>query len=261
MSGEDPEILVTRDAAHVAIVTLNRERQANAISPRLAGELEAAVEALEADAATRVVVLAAAGTRAFCAGADLKCIAAGQRDLLYTARGGFAGFVQAPRRKFWIACVEGPALAGGLEVALACDMIVASTNATFGMPEVSRALIAAAGGLARLPLRVPRGLALEMIATGEPVTAGRAHFAGLVNHLTQPGDALAKAIEVAGKVAGNAPLAVSESLAVARRADDLSEEELFALSRAAADRNYRTKDFAEGPRAFIEKRAPIWIGA
>jgi enoyl-CoA hydratase/carnithine racemase len=260
-TGPDGEILVSREGAHVARVTLNRPAQANAVSPRLAIELEAAVAALEADDSVVAVVLSAAGTRAFCAGADLKAIAAGQRDQLYTERGGFAGFVQAPRTKFWIACVEAPALAGGLEIALACDMIVASTNATFGLPEVQRALIAAAGGLARLPRRVPRGLALEMIATGEAVTATRAHAAGLVNHLTPSGEAFYKAVAVAERVAANAPLAVAESLAVARRADDLTEAELFALSRAAADRNYRTQNFAEGPRAFIEKRAPIWVGA
>lgn len=261
MTSDTAEILVSRVGAHIAVVTLNRDRQANAVSPELARDLELALEETEGDRDIRAVILAATGERAFCAGADLKAIADGRRDQLYTKKGGFAGFTEAPRKKFWIACVEAAALAGGLEIALACDMIVASRSARFGLPEVSRALIAAAGGLVRLPTRVPRGLALEMIATGAPIDAERALTAGLVNHLVEPGAALVKSMEVAERVALAAPVAVLESLGVAREATNLNEQDLFVASREAAARNYATEDFQEGPRAFVEKRVPVWIGA
>lgn len=258
---EEAVILVERVGAHIAVVTLNRPQQANAVSPELTLALERAVQEVEGDDSIRCAVLAGAGERAFCAGADLSAIAAGKREQLYTPSGGFGGFALAKRHKFWIACVEAAALAGGLELALACDMIVASKRARFGLPEVSRALIAAAGGVVRLPRAVPRNIALEMIATGAPITAERAFGAGLVNHLVEPGEARAKALEIAGQVAANAPLAVRESLAVARAACDLAESELMQLSTAAARRNYETQDFKEGPRAFLEKRAPVWVGA
>lgn len=258
---EESEIVQSRVGAHIAIVTLNRPRYANAVSPELTAELGRAVMEIESDREVRCAILAAAGDRAFCAGADLAAIAAGKRDLLYTEAGGFGGFATASRGKFWIACVEAPALAGGLELALACDMIVASRKAGFGLPEVSRALIAAAGGLVRLPRALPRGLALEMIATGAPISAERAYETGLVNYLVEPGGAYAKAVEVAELIARNAPLAVRESLAVARVVYDHGEADLMRLSSAAARRNYLTEDFKEGPRAFLEKRAPVWAGA
>lgn len=258
---EESVVLVERVGAHVAVVTLNRPARANAVSPELTAALQQAVADVENDPQVRCAILAAAGERAFCAGADLGAIAAGKRDQLYTEDGGFAGFAMADRRKFWIACVEAPALAGGLELALACDSIVASRRARFGLPEVSRALVAAAGGVVRLPRVMPRNIALEMIATGAPISAERALTTGLVNHLTEPSEALSKAVELAELVAANAPIAVRESLAVARAVFDRTESELMQLSTAAAHRNYQTEDFREGPRAFLEKRAPIWVGA
>lgn len=258
---EEGVILVERVGAHIAFVTLNRPQQANAVSPELTVELERAVAEVENDPGVRCAILAAVGDRAFCAGADLGAIAAGKRDQLYTERGGFAGFATADRRKVWIACVDAPALAGGLELALACDMIVTSRRARFGLPEVSRALVAAAGGIVRLPRAIPRHIALEMIATGAPISAERAYAVGLVNHLVEPGAARARALELAELVAGNAPVAVRESLSVARAAFDQTESELMQMSIAAALRNYQTEDFREGPRAFLEKRAPVWVGA
>lgn len=257
----DDRAILVEHVGHVAVLTLNRPAQANAVSPEMTAELAQAAAEVENDPQIRCAILAGSGERAFCAGADLGAIAAGMRDQLYTERGGFAGFATADRRKFWIACVDAPALAGGLELALACDMIVASRRARFGLPEVTRALVAAAGGLARLPRAVPRNLALEMIATGAAITAERALAAGLVNHLVEPGTARAKALEIAEAVARNAPVAVRESLAIARAVFDHAESELLQMSTAAALRNYQTEDFKEGPRAFLEKRKPTWVGA
>lgn len=253
-------ILVTCPSPHIALVTINRPAASNAINGATARALEAAVERIEQDDDIWAAILTGSGDRAFCGGADLKAIAAGERLELHTDRGGFAGFVEAPRDKLWIAAVEGAAFAGGLEIALACDIIVASDTARFGLPEVARGLVAAAGGLYRLPRRISRGAALEMIATGRPVDAARAEAISLIDHRVPAGEAVAKAIELATAVCANAPIAVRESLKVARRALDEDAASLRELSMAAAMRNSQTEDFAEGPRAFIEKRQPAWQG-
>lgn len=247
-------------APRVALVTINRPEARNAVNGAVARGLEAAVERAEADGDIWAVVLTGAGPHAFCAGADLKEVSAGRVADLATEKGGFAGFVRAPRTKLWVAAAQGHALAGGLELLLACDLAVAAETATFGLPEVKRSLVAAAGGVFRLPRAVPKAVALRMIATGGPISAADALRFGLVNEVVPAGEVRAAALALAGEVCANAPVAVRESLAIARRAADLDEAALWELSRAAGARIRETEDFKEGPRAFVEKRPPRWTG-
>lgn len=247
-------------APHVALVTIRRPEARNAVNGAVALGLDAAVKRIERDPDIWTAVLTGEGGVAFCAGADLKVVSAGGIDELYTGDGQFAGFVKHPRGKIWIAAVEGFAMAGGCEIALACDLIVASEPSVFSLPEVTRGLVAAAGGVYRIVRALPRALAFELIATGDHLPAGRAAALGLVNHVSAQGEAVAEAIALAGRINGNAPIAVRESLAVARKAYDLDDDALFALGLEAQERIKTTEDFAEGPRAFIEKRAPRWTG-
>ena len=260
MSDLPPSVLFDIVAPHVAMVTINRPDARNAVNSAVAEGIEAAVKATEANDDIWAVVLAGAGERVFCAGADLKAVAIGAGGGLTTPNGGFAGFVNARRSKVWIAAVRGLALAGGFEIALACDMIVASENSAFGLPEVKRGLMAAAGGVYRLPKLIPRNIALELIATGERLPARRAHELGLVNRLVPAAELTAASIELASLICENAPIAVRESIAVARQALDQSETALRGLNDEAMGRIVRTQDYQEGPRAFIEKRPPIWSG-
>lgn len=253
-------VCVSRPAAHVGLVTLCRPEARNAINPAIARGMERIVQEVEADDDVRAIVLTGQGGVAFCAGADLKEVAAGRLEELWTVAGGFAGFVHARRRKPWIAAVDGLALAGGCEIALACDMIIASEDAAFGLPEVTRGLIAGAGGLHRLPRALPRAIALELIATGGRLPASRALAFGLVNAVVPKERTVTEAVALATTIAGNAPVAVRESLAIARLAHDLHEAALVRLSDESQARVMLTEDFREGPRAFIEKRPPQWRG-
>jgi len=253
-------VRLERPAPHIALVTLNRPAARNAVNAAVAEQLGAIVASLDADPEVRAVVLTGAGDRAFCAGADLKVIAAGGIDDLFVAPGGFAGFVHARRRKPWIAAINGDALAGGLEIALACDILLAVDTARFGLPEVTRGLAASAGGLFRLPRAIPRGAALEMIATGRLIPAHEALALHLVTRLTSTATLLGVALDLANQIASNAPLAVEESLAVARAAYDASESDLDRLSQAAQQRLMGTADFYEGAQAFVDKRSPKWLG-
>lgn len=247
-------------ASHVAVVTLRRPEARNAINGQLAASLGQLVQQIEADPDIWVVVLTGAGGQAFSSGADLKEVAAGRIDSLWTPAGGFAGFVAANRTKPWIAAVDGFALAGGCEIALACDMIVASEDASFGLPEVTRGLIAAAGGVYRLPRALPRALALELIATGARLDAARALSFGLVNRVVPKYRTLSSALELAASIAANAPIAVRESLAIARKTFDMNDAALARMSAEGQVRITQTEDFREGPLAFIEKRPPRWVG-
>ena len=263
MTIENPDEVVQlrREGEHVAVVTLNRPRSRNAVSRALALGLDRAVKAVEADDRVRVAVLTGSGS-AFCAGADLKEMAGGGEPLSRsTPDGGFAGFVFAPRRKPWIAAVNGPAVAGGLEIVLACDIAIAGTGAVFGLPEVKRGLAATAGGIFRLPRRVPPGAALEMIASGDFIDAARAERLGLVNRVVAPEQLLPEALALAARVAANAPRAVEWSLALARQALDFDEAELRRRAHELTLRILATDDAREGPRAFAEHRAPRWKGA
>ena len=244
----------------VATITLDRPQQRNAVDPALTLALQEAVERFEADPEVWVAVLTGAGG-IFSAGADLKAIAAGRAKELTTERGGFAGFVRLPRTKPMIAAVRGMALAGGTELVLACDLVVAGTDSAFGLPEVTRGILAAGGGLLRLPRVLPRARALELVLTGERLSAADAERFGLVNRVVEPEEVLAEAQRLAERICANAPVAVRESLALARlAADGLPEEQGWALSAQASQRVRETEDAAEGPRAFAEKRAPRWTG-
>jgi enoyl-CoA hydratase/carnithine racemase len=245
---------------HIALVTLNRPDKRNAVNAAVAAGMEEALRRSEADREIRVVILTSSQDRVFCAGADLGAIVAGDGKGIETAAGGFAGITYATRTKPWIAVVEGMALGGGCEIAFACDMIAASENARFGLPEVKRGLIAGAGGVHRIGALLPRNVAHELIATGDPLDGTRAYQFGLVNRLTPPGGALTAARELAEAIAVNAPIAVQFSL----MASKMSAGQPDGFGRSVVAERFvalrDTEDFREGPRAFVEKRAPIWTG-
>jgi enoyl-CoA hydratase len=243
----------------VAVLTLNRPEARNAVNGDVSKGMEAAIDKLEEDDNAWVGILTHNGP-VFSAGADLKAINSGKAGELQTARGGFAGLVQRPRTKPLIAAIDGPALAGGCEIALACDLIVASTQARFGVPEVKRSLVAAAGALFRLPRVIPRTIALEMIMTGDPISAERAEHFGMINELCQPGEALERAKALADRIIVNAPLAVRKSRELSLLLVDSDDTTGFRMSGEAMIELAQTEDFWEGPKAFIEKRDPIWQG-
>lgn len=252
-------VTLERLPGHVALVTLNRPEARNAVNQAVAMALDAIVQEIESDPDIWVVVLTGAGD-VFCAGADLKEAAAGRGAGLFTERGGFAGLAFAERNKPWIAAVNGKALAGGCELALSCDLVVAAEDSAFGLPEVKRGLVAIAGGCYRLPRALPRNLALEMVMTADPIDAQRALAHGLVNQLAPTGRVVAQAVALAGRITRNAPVAVRESLRLMRAAYDHAEDELRALSKAVGERVRMSEDYREGPLAFIEKREPRWTG-
>ena len=229
-------------APHVALVTIERPEARNAVNVAVVQGISRAVELTESDVDIWAVILTGAGGKAFSAGADLKEVAAGRALSLRTEQGGFAGFTHRPRGKPWIAAVEGFALGGGTEIALACDMIVASQTSVFGLPEVKRGLIAGAGGIYRLPRALPRHIAFELIATGADLTAARAHEFGMVNRLTAAGQALEGAIALASAICACAPVAVLESLKVARAADDFDDATLKEMTNESRERNALTAD-------------------
>jgi enoyl-CoA hydratase len=243
----------------LAVITIRRPEARNAINGEVASGIESAIDRLEDDPDIWAGVLAGEGP-VFSAGADLKAIAAGQARSLQTERGGFAGIVQRERSKPLVAAVDGAALAGGCEIVLACDLIVASRRAIFGLPEVKRSLVAAAGGLFRLPRGLGPKVAMEAILTGDPISAERAHELGLVNQLVEAGEALDAAMALARRIVVNAPLAVRESRRVALAAFATDDATLWRMTAKAFSQVAQTDDFSEGPRAFIEKRAPIWTG-
>lgn len=239
----------------VLIVTINRPRARNAINNAVAEGIAAAMDTLDGDPELSVGVLTGAeGT--FCSGMDLKAFVRGETP--HVAGRGFAGLTFAPPRKPLIAAVEGWALAGGCEIVLACDLVVAAETAKFGIPEVKRGLAAAAGGLFRLPVRIPYHVAMEMILTGEHIEAPRGYELGLVNKVTPTGGALDAALDLAHKIAANGPLAVVASKAVVRQANGWSDEEAQAKQWDILRSVMTSEDAQEGSRAFAEKRAPVW---
>lgn len=243
----------------VALITINRPEARNAVNGDVASGVESAIDRLEEDADVWAGVLTGAGT-VFSAGADLKAIASGQAAALATQRGGFAGITTRDRKKPIIAAVDGPALAEGCEIALSCDLIVASTNAAFGLPEVKRNLVAAGGGLFRLPRAIPTNIAMEVVLTGDPITAERAAQFGLVNELVEAGKAVDAAIALAERICANAPLAVWESRKIVLDAMTQDDQTLWRRSAEAFGKIGASEDTAEGLNAFIEKRAPQWKG-
>jgi enoyl-CoA hydratase/carnithine racemase len=259
MFTESP-VLFERLHEHVALVTLNRPGACNAVNGEVAAALDEVVWRIEADPALWVAILGASGDQAFSAGADLKEVAAGRGHTLMTARGGFAGFVDAARIKPWIAAPNAPALGGGLELCLACDMIVAADTAIFGLPEVRRGLLALAGGIFRLPRVIPRAIALEMIATGRPIDAQRALQLGLINQIASTAQAIPQALKLALELCEGAPLAVRESLALARITDETPLLEMQRLGHEAMARIFASEDLKLGVQAFMAKRKPEWTG-
>ena len=240
----------------VSLMLLNRPEVGNAVDLPMAEAIADALERLDADPELRVGVLAGAGG-GFCSGMDMKAFArTGQWP--FAGDRGFAGIARRSARKPLIAAVEGYAIAGGLEIALACDIIVASRGAKLGLPEVKRGLVAAGGGLVRLARRLPAGIAAEMALSGDPITAERAHELGAVNRLAEPGRALELALELAGQVAANGPLAVAASKQILTRQRSWSEEEVFDRQDELARPVLESEDAAEGVRAYNEKRPPRW---
>lgn len=244
---------------HVAVITINRPDARNAVNGDVANGIEEAIDRLEADDNLWLGILTGVPP-VFSAGADLKEINAGRAANLSTKKGGFAGITSRERTKPIIAAVDGQALAGGTEICLACDMIVASSSAKFGIPEVKRCLVAAGGGLFRLPRKIPFNLAMELALTGDPIEADRAHHFGLVNYLCEPGQALEKAKELAKRIEANAPVAVRESRKVILAAMTEDEATGWRLSAEGMAKAMTSEDMKEGLTAFIEKRPPNWSG-
>tara|TARA_B100001741_G_scaffold63567_1_gene50187 strand:- start:11185 stop:11946 length:762 start_codon:yes stop_codon:yes gene_type:complete len=240
----------------VAVITLNRPEARNAVSGELAQALEGAIDKLEADDDVWVGILAGNGP-VFCAGADLKAVASGKANL-GTSRGGFGGFVTLERTKPVIAAVEGPAVAGGCELVLACDLVVASSDAAFGLPEVKRSLVAMAGGTTRLPKRVPQNIAMELALTGDTMNAERAYQHGLVNILCEPGDAINEAMNLAERINANAPLAVRATRQAISQGAMVSDDEGIRIAVELFKPVAASEDAKEGPLAFVEKRLPEW---
>jgi enoyl-CoA hydratase len=239
------------------LVTIDRPEQRNAVNLAVAEGIAAALDRLDADPQLRVGVLTGAG-KGFCAGMDLKAFVDGERPSV--AGRGFAGIVERASAKPLIAAVEGFAVAGGLEVALACDLIVAARGARLGIPEVKRGLVAAGGALLRLPRRIPYHLAMELALTGELVEAERAHAIGLVNRLAEPGETVDAALELAAQIAGNGPLALAASKRILTEAPSWPAGESWARQAAITDPVRASADAREGSLAFAERRPPRWEG-
>ncbi|WP_107775028.1 crotonase/enoyl-CoA hydratase family protein [Nocardioides sediminis] len=251
------DLLLLEQHGATLVITINRPEVKNAVNLALAIEIAAAMDHLDSRPDLTVGVLTGAGST-FCAGMDLKAFLAGERPSLPGR--GFAGLVEQPPAKPLIAAVEGYALAGGFEIALACDLVIASRTAVFGLPEVKRSLVAAGGGLLRLPARIPYHLAMEWALTGRLVPAEEAHDARLVSRITEPGEALAQALELAGTIAENGPLAVRATKQILSSARDWPSNEAFDRQREISEPVRSSADAREGATAFRERRTPVWRG-
>ncbi len=241
----------------VEILRLNRPEAKNAVSPEVSVAMAEALDAIEDDPSARAVVVTGTGD-VFSAGADLKVVAQGRGAEIAAAKGGFAGLVTRDFPKPVIAAVQGAALAGGFELVLSCDLVVAADDARFGIPEVQRGLIAAAGALLRLPKRVPLALALELAMTGDPISATRAFELGLVNRLVPRDRVLDEAIALAERIGENSPIAVRLSRALVKEAAELSESDGWGRNAKYAVEVFGSGDAIEGSTAFAEKRKPNW---
>jgi enoyl-CoA hydratase len=256
VSGHRSEVRVERDGA-VLVVTIDRPQVKNAINTAAAEGIGAAMDQLDADDSLFVGVLTGAGG-VFSAGMDLKAFLAGEKP--HVPGRGFAGLVERPPVKPLIAAVEGPALAGGFEIALACDLVVAGEGASFGLPEVKRGLLAGGGGLLRLPRKAGLPRATEWALTGDRISAVDAHASGVVNRLVPAGQALEAALELARRIAGNGPLAVQGTKRILVEGPSWPAEEAFARQWDVYAPIRASEDAEEGARAFTEKRSPVWRG-
>jgi len=253
----EPAVTTERRRNRILVITINRPEQRNAVNAAVAEGVAASLDQLDGDDSLSIGVITGAG-KGFCAGMDLKAFVAGERP--YVGTRGFAGITRRAAVKPLIAAVEGFAVAGGLEVALACDLIVAARGAKLGIPEVKRSLVAAGGALLRLPRVLPRNVAMELALTGEPIPAERGFELGLVNRLAEPGGALQAALELAAQIAANGPLALAASKRILTESADWPEAEFFERQGAIARPVMESQDAREGATAFAEKRAPIWHG-
>lgn len=248
------EVLVERRGA-VLVVTINRPAVRNALNGAVARGIAAAADELDSSDELGAGVLTGAGG-VFSAGMDLKAFLRGERPVV--AGRGLCGITRTPPAKPLIGAVEGWALAGGFELLLACDLVVAGRSARFGLPEVRRSLVATGGGALLLPRRVPRAFALELVLTGDPVAAERAFAMGLVNDVTEPGEALERAVALAERITANGPLAVAASKRIVRESPEWPLARAWDLQAEIADGVSRSADAVEGAAAFAEKRAPVW---
>ena len=249
--------LLTERRDRILLITLNRPDARNAVNLAMAEAMNAALTELDSDDELSLGVIAGEG-KGFSSGMDLKAFAGGERP--WAGERGFAGIVQKPAEKPLIAAIEGFAVAGGLEIALACDLIVAAKGAKLGVPEAKRGLVAAGGALRQLPRRLPGAIAMELALTGETITAERAAELGLVNRLADPGKALDKALALAEEVAANAPLALRASKSVLRQQWSWDDETFWAKQGELVAPVFASEDAIEGATAFAEKRDPNWKG-
>src|SRR4051794_32937212 len=251
------EAVLTERRDGILLITLNRPDQRNAFNKAQAEGVAAALDELDDTQELQVGVLTGSG-KGFSAGMDLKAFVAGESA--WVGDRGFAGIVQRASRKPLIAAVEGFAVAGGLEIALACDLLVAAKGAKLGVPEVKRSLVAAGGALLRLPRRLPYGVAMELALTGDPISAERGYALGLVNVLAEPGGALEAAIALADRIAANGPLALAATKRILVESADWSDAEFWQRQGEISGPVFGSEDAREGATAFSEKRDPVWRG-
>jgi enoyl-CoA hydratase len=251
------EPVLTERRENVLLITLNRPEVRNAVNAALAAGVAAALEELDADDGLSVGVLTGAGGF-FCAGMDLGAFVRGESP--YFGDRGFAGIAQRAARKPLIAAIEGFAVAGGMEIALACDLIVAAKGAKMGIPEAKRSIVAAGGALLRLPRRMPYHMVMELALTGDPLPADRFHELGLVNRLVEPGGAVDAALELAAQLSKNGPLALAASKQILQEQFDWSSADMWEKQRAITAPVMASEDAQEGASAFKEKREPVWKG-
>ncbi|GAA4084547.1 crotonase/enoyl-CoA hydratase family protein [Zhongshania borealis] len=250
------EVLVSVEDG-VMLITLNRPKAKNSVNLAVAKGVAAAMDELDSNDSIRCAIITGADNT-FCAGMDLKAFVTGEMPVIPGR--GFAGLVEAPPKKPLIAAVEGYALAGGFEIAITCDLVVAASNAKFGIPEVKRGLAAAAGGLMRLPRQIPSRIAKEMALTGEFIDAARGYELGLINRVVEPGSALEGAKAMAKLIAANGPLAVIKSKQVIDESQDWTNENMYTKQTEVVNAVFTSHDAIEGATAFAEKRAPNWQG-
>jgi len=254
---ESEAAVLTERRGNVLLITLNRPDARNAVNAALAAGIAGALDELDSDRALALGVLTGAG-KGFSAGMDLKAFVAGESA--WVGDRGFAGIAQRASSKPLIAAIEGFAVAGGFEIALACDLIVAAQGARLGIPEVKRSLVAAGGALLRLPRRIPYHAAMELALTGDPISAERGYELGIVNRLAEPGESVEAALALAGQIAVNAPLALIASKRILELQWEWEGAEAWTLQREIVDPVFHSADAREGATAFAEKREPVWRG-